>query len=109
MNNKKLYFILFIILGLVIPFLLPAYKLQLSIMSILIVLALTWDIQGGQMGYNTFGNIVFFGLGMYLCASTQIGTYFPLSEWTAAGGEKTFIHSTDQYFKGLFLGLPLTL
>jgi len=104
-NNKKLFFILFIILGLVIPFLLPAYKLQFSIMWILIVLALTWDVQGGQMGYNTFGNIVFFGLGMYLCASTQIGTYFPLSEWTAAGGEKTFIHSSDQYFKGLFLGL----
>ena len=32
-------------------------------MWILIVLSLTWDVQGGQMGYNTFGNILFFGIG----------------------------------------------
>jgi len=104
MRSKKIFFLL-VILGLIAPFLFPAFKLQMSIMWILVVLALTWDVQGGQMGYNTFGNIVFFGLGMYLCAATQIGLFFPLGEWTAAGGEKTFVHNSEQYFQGLFLGL----
>ena len=103
-SNKPLFLILLSI-GLILPFILPGFKLQLSIMWILVVLALTWDVQGGQMGYNTFGNIFFFGLGMYLCASTQIGMFFPLSEWTAAGGEKTFVHLPEQYFQGLALGL----
>ncbi len=87
------------------PHLFPAFKLQFSFLWVLIILALTWDVQGGQMGYNTFGNILFFGVGMYLCASIQIGLFFPLAEWTAGGGEKTFIHTSDQYFQGLLVGL----
>ena len=55
-----------IILGLAGAFIFPAYKLlgeinlKMSFLYILIVLAMTWDVQGGQMGYNTFGNILFF-------------------------------------------------
>ena len=64
-NNLILYSAL-LIFGLVAPFLFPAFKLQISFLWILIILALTWDVQGGQMGYNTFGNILFFGIGMYL-------------------------------------------
>lgn len=30
-----------------------------------IVLALMWDLVGGQMGYASFGNIAFFGIGVY--------------------------------------------
>jgi len=89
----------------VAPFILSDFKFQLAFMLILIVLAMTWNIQGGEMGYNTFGNIMFFGVGMYLCSSIQIGMYFPLAEWTDAGGEKTFLHDPDQYFKGLAAGL----
>ena len=77
---------------------LPAFKVQLSILCILIVLALTWNIQGGEMGYNTFGNILFYGLGMYLCASVQVGMFFPLAEWTESGGEKTFVHTPESIF-----------
>ena len=62
-------------------------------------------LRGGQLGYNTFGNIFFFGLGMYLVPIVQISLYFDLGEWTAAGGTKTFIHEPSQYFLGLFLGL----
>ena len=51
-------------------------QVQLSILCVLIVLATTWNIQGGEMGYNTFGNILFYGLGMYLCASVQVGMFF---------------------------------
>jgi branched-chain amino acid transport system permease protein len=105
-NNLILYGAL-LVFGLLAPFLFPAFKLQISFMWILVILALTWDVQGGQMGYNTFGNILFFGIGMYICASTQIGLFFPLEEWTASGGEKTFLHTPSQYFLGLSAGLVL--
>ena len=57
------------------------------------------------MGYNTFGNILFYGLGMYLCASVQVGMFFPLAEWTESGGEKTFVHTPVQFFQGIAVGL----
>ena len=60
-NNLILYGAL-LVLGLIAPFLFPAFKLQISFMWILVILALTWDVQGGQMGYNSFGNILFFGI-----------------------------------------------
>ncbi len=106
MNRKQaLLYSGLLLFGLIAPFLFPAYKLQLSFLWVLIILALTWDVQGGQMGYNTFGNILFFGVGMYLCAGIQIGLFFPLAEWTAGGGEKTFVHTPQQYFQGLMIGL----
>ena len=107
MNKKILLYLFLTVLGLIAPFIFPAFKLQISIMWILIILSLTWDVQGGQMGYNTFGNILFFGLGMYICSSFQIGLFFPLAEWTASGGEKTFVHTPLQYFQGLLVGLIL--
>ena len=88
-NNLLLYSGI-LIFGIAAPFLFPAFKVQLSILCVLIVLATTWNIQGGEMGYNSFGNILFYGLGMYLCASVQVGMFFPLAEWTESGGEKTF-------------------
>ena len=94
-----------IILGLAAPYLFPAFKVQLTILCVLIVLAMTWNLQGGEMGYNSFGNILFYGLGMYLCASVQVGMFFPLAEWTESGGEKTFVHTTAQYFQGMGVGL----
>ena len=59
-----------IILGLAAPYLFSAFKVQLTYLCVLIVPAMTWNLQGGEMGYNTFGNILFYGLGMYL---TEIG------------------------------------
>lgn len=97
--------LLMLAVGLLAPFLFPAFRNQIAIMWVFILFALTWDLQGGQMGYNSFGNIVFFGLGMYTAASLQISLFFELSEWTEAGGEKTFIHSELQYFVGLAAGL----
>ena len=84
-KNKLILYSSLLVLGLIAPFIFPAFKLQISFLYILIVLAMTWDVQGGQMGYNTFGNILFFGIGMYLCASIQIGMFFPLAEWTSSG------------------------
>ena len=107
MNQRIILYLCLLAFGIAAPFLFPAFKLQISIMWILVVLSLTWDVQGGQMGYNTFGNILFFRIGMYLCSSVQIGLFFPLAEWTASGGEKTFVHTPKQFFQGFFVGLIL--
>ena len=105
MNKNIILYAAILIFGLVAPYVFPAFKVQLSILCVLIVLATTWNIQGGEMGYNTFGNILFYGLGMYLCASVQVGMFFPLAEWTESGGEKTFVHTPSQFFQGMAAGL----
>jgi branched-chain amino acid transport system permease protein len=53
------------------PFFFPAVITQLTFLWLMILFALTWDIMGGQMGYNSFGNIFFFGVGAYACAVIQ--------------------------------------
>ena len=78
-NKNSILYIGILIFGIAAPFLFPAFKVQLSILCVLIVLATTWNIQGGEMGYNSFGNILFYGLGMYLCASVQVGMFFSVS------------------------------
>ena len=65
MNKNVILYLVILIFGITAPFIFPAFKVQLSILCVLIVLALTWNIQGGEMGYNTFGNILFYGLGMF--------------------------------------------
>lgn len=87
------------------PLLFPAFKTQLAFLWVFALLALTWDLQGGQMGYNSFGNIVFFGVGMYVAAALQIAVFFDLAAWTESGGENTFVHTPAQYFAGFALGV----
>jgi branched-chain amino acid transport system permease protein len=53
------------------PWLLPSLLTQLAFLWLMIVFALTWDVMGGQTGYNSFGNILFFGIGAYTCAVIQ--------------------------------------
>ena len=105
--SHRLALFLLVAFGLLAPFLFPAFRNQIAILWVFILFALTWDLQGGQMGYNSFGNIVFFGVGMYVASSTHISMFFDLGEWTEAGGEKTFIHTQAQYFIGLVAGLLL--
>ncbi len=59
------------VIGLIGPWVLPDYTTQFAFLWVMIVFALTWDLLGGQMGYNSFGNIVYFGVGMYTCAVIQ--------------------------------------
>lgn len=87
------------------PFLMPAYKVQLTFLWIMIVFALTWDVLGGRMGYNSFGNIAFFGIGVYTAVIVQIGLYHDVAQYTAAAGLETLHFSDAQYFIGLFAGL----
>jgi len=91
--------------GLAAPFLFPAYTFQLAVLWIMILFALTWDILGGQMGYNSLGNIVFFGVGMYLCAIVQIGLYYDVAEYTASYGAIKVDFTVGEYFTGLVLGI----
>jgi branched-chain amino acid transport system permease protein len=71
---------------------------------LMVVFALTWDILGGQMGYNSLGNIFFFGAGMYVAAIVQIGLFYDVGMYTS-GARTTHIAFTDaQYFTGFALG-----
>lgn len=75
--------------ALIAPRLLPTLVTQLAFLWLMVLFALTWDIMGGQMGYNSFGNIVFFGIGAYVCAVIQrdagMSYYAALAAGTAAG------------------------
>jgi branched-chain amino acid transport system permease protein len=90
LNRTALLFSLVLALAIAAPLLLPAYQVQLALMWVMIVFALTWDLCGGQMGYNSFGNIVFFGIGAYACAVVQrdggLGYYSGLFCGMATGG-----------------------
>ena len=91
--------------GLAAPFLFPAHTTQVAVLWIFILFALTWDIMGGQMGYNSLGNILFFGFGMYVCAIVQIGMFYDVAEYTAAFGAIKVDFTNRQYYMGLVLGL----
>ncbi|MDN5842090.1 MAG: branched-chain amino acid ABC transporter permease [Alcaligenaceae bacterium] len=65
------WMIAILVVGLLAPWILPDYLADLALLWLMVLLALTWDINGGQMGYNSFGNIFFFGLGVYACAVFQ--------------------------------------
>ena len=93
-----------IVLSVAAPFLFPNYGAQLAALWLMIIVALTWDMTGGQMGYNSLGNIFFYGAGMYVAAIVTIALVHSVGEYTdaAGGGLKNF--TAGQYFTGLALG-----
>ncbi len=92
-------------MALAAPFLAPAYQSQMAVLWVMVLLALTWDILGGQMGYNSFGNIIFFGIGMYVTAVIQRNLFFSVEEYAeVAGGIKSQL-TPFEYLGGLGLGL----
>jgi branched-chain amino acid transport system permease protein len=94
-----------LVAGVVAPLVFPEYTFQFALLWIMILFALTWDILGGQMGYNSLGNIFFFGAGMYICTVVQVGLYYDVAEYTAAFGAVKVDFTMQQYFTGLALGL----
>src|SRR3546814_19948657 len=72
--------------GLFGPLLFPAYTNQIAVMWLMVLMAVTWDVMGGQTGYNSLGNIAFFGVGMYVSAVVQIAVVYDVAEYTAAFG-----------------------
>jgi branched-chain amino acid transport system permease protein len=59
------------VLGVAAPWIAPMIITQLAFLWLMILFAITWDMNGGQMGYNSFGNVFFFGIGVYACAIVQ--------------------------------------
>jgi len=92
--------------GIIAPFVFPAYIQQIALLWIMVLFALTWDSMGGQMGYNSLGNIFFFGAGMYICAVVQIMVAgYDVGDYTSAFGAIKVEITNTVYFEGLFLGI----
>lgn len=94
-----------LVFGLVAPFLFPALQYQIATLWVMVLFALTWDVMGGQMGYNSLGNIFFFGVGMYASAVVQILQFADVGQYTAAQGVLEVQYTDAQYFQGLVLGI----
>jgi branched-chain amino acid transport system permease protein len=104
---KYVLHVAILVAGIAAPFVFPTHTTQIAIFWIMVLFALTWDIMGGQMGYNSLGNILFFGFGMYICTITQIAVFSDVAEYTAAFGAIKVDFTDRQYFGGLALGLAL--
>ncbi len=91
--------------GLFGPMLFSAYTTQIAMLWLMILFALTWDIMGGQMGYNSLGNIIFFGVGMYVSALVQVGLFYDVAEYTAHSGAVKVDFTMAQYLAGFGLGM----
>jgi branched-chain amino acid transport system permease protein len=57
------------------------YMTVLTEMYLFAILALSWDLVGGQTGYPSFGNMAFFGIGAYTTAILvkDVGIAFPVA------------------------------
>jgi len=104
-KQKILLYVGILVAGIMVPFVFPNYIFQISVLWVMILFSLTWDILGGQMGYNSLGNIFFFGAGMYVCALVQIGLYYDVATYTSATGGIKIDLTPEQYFTGFFLGV----
>ncbi len=81
-----------------------AYTTQIAILWLMVLMAATWDVTGGHMGYNSLGNITFFGIGMYISAVVQVGMVYDVAEYTASFGAIKVDFTDQQYYSGLLLG-----
>jgi branched-chain amino acid transport system permease protein len=102
---RRLGVVLLAVAAVAAPFVAPGLQSQMAVLWVMVVLALTWDVVGGQMGYNSFGNIVFFGAGMYASAVVQRGLLFDAQEYAAIAGGAVARLAPMQYLGGLGLGL----
>jgi branched-chain amino acid transport system permease protein len=94
------------IVAAIAPVALPTLVKQMTVFWVMVIIAYTWDTMGGQLGYNSFGNVVFFGAGMYASAVLQIAPFTDMAAYTAAGEEGGALVLTNaQYFAGLLPGL----
>lgn len=103
--SKGILYGAILVAGLIAPKLFPAYTFSIAGLWVMILLAMTWDIMGGQMGYNSLGNVFFFGIGMYTCMIVQVGLFYDVAEYTAHSGAVNVDFTRSQYFTGLTVGL----
>lgn len=106
--NLGVFFVL-AAFGMVAPILFPAYMAQMTELWLFVVFALTWDLLGGKMGYNSFGNVIFLGIGVYATAVVQVALLYDVGAYNAArGGGTEFVFTGTEYLQGLALGLPVS-
>lgn len=105
--NSKTIMLYAVLLGLSVfgPIVFPAYTQQMAVLWVMVLMESTWDTLGGQMGYNSLGNITFFGAGMYISAVIQISMFYDVAEYTSAYGAIKPVFTESEYFTGLFLGI----
>jgi len=104
-NRKAVLYALILAITFFAPFVFPAFGTQLATLWLMIIVSLTWDMTGGQMGYNSLGNIFFYGTGMYVAALIAIGLVYDVGDYTNAAGGGIYEFTDAQYFSGLFLGV----
>lgn len=104
-TNEVLAYIILSAVGILGPVFFENYIQQIAVLWIMVLMASTWDITGGQMGYNSLGNITFFGAGMYISAVVQISRGYDVAEYTAAFGAIKVDFTDTQYFSGIALGI----
>lgn len=107
MNAKHFLHIFLLALVIIAPFAFPDYRTQLATLWLFIIVAQSWDMTGGQMGYNSLGNIFFYGTGMYVAAVVAIALVYDVGEYTAAAGGGKYNFSDGEYFTGFFIGCLL--
>ena len=105
MKHKALFYLILLVAMVAAPFVFPDFRTQLATLWLMIIVALTWDMTGGQMGYNSLGNITFYGTGMYVAAVITIGLVYDVGDYTGAAGGGIHAFSEAQYFSGMFLGM----
>src|SRR5215470_17403054 len=88
-RQKLLIFAGVLALGGLAPLIAPSHQSQLTELMLFIVFALAWDLVGGQMGYNSFGNVMFVGLGMYVSSIVQVGIFYDVGLYNEAKGGGT--------------------
>jgi len=104
-RNQILLYLAIAISGVLGPILFPAYVQQMAVLWVMVLMASTWDITGGQMGYNSLGTITFFGVGMYVSAVIQVSMFYDIGLYTASYGAIKPVFTDAQYFQGLFMGI----
>ena len=105
MNKKPLFYLILIAIIIVAPFVFPDFRTQLATLWLMIIVSQTWDMTGGQMGYNSLGNIFFYGTGMYVAAVITISLAYDVGDYTNAFGGGIYKFTDAQYFTGVFLGM----
>ncbi|MGI9363987.1 MAG: branched-chain amino acid ABC transporter permease [Rhizobiaceae bacterium] len=102
--NKTILYAILLIVTVIAPFVFPDFRVQLATLWVFIIVAITWDMTGGQMGYNSLGNIFFYGTGMYVAAVIGIGLVYDVGDYTGAAGGGRYEFTVGQWFAGYILG-----
>ncbi len=101
-------YVLICLAGLLAPYIAGPFIIQLALLWMMVLFALTWDLGGGQMGYNSFGNVLFFGIGCYVAVVTQRELFFGIEEYQHVTGDAPRGLTSLQYFSGFALGSALS-